>query len=132
MGLSRIRQVSSKEGTPLGTPEEGDLKPYEVFIQITRGCEHVHAGSVDAPNDALAMDYAKRHYGRDQECVHLWVVPRSAILSTNYENDIIWPLTDQGYRLARGYAGDVRRKWEKVRRQRDLAEYEKDDLKEAF
>ncbi|MCG3132126.1 MAG: hypothetical protein FLDDKLPJ_02943 [Phycisphaerae bacterium] len=132
MALSKVRQVDTADPGPLTAPEEGDLKPYEVFIQLDRGSSHVHAGTVDAPNDDLALDYAKRHYGRDQECVHLWVVPRSAILTTDYANDVIWPLTDQGYRLARGYAADVRRKWEQVRKLRDIVEYEKEDLKETF
>jgi len=132
MGLSKIRQVKPVEPFDLNEPQEGDLKPYEVFIQLTRGTPHSHAGTVDAPDDAMALHYAKRHYGRDQACVHMWVVPRSAIISTNYDKDIIWPLTDQGYRLARGYAADVREKWEKVRKIRDIEEYEKEDIKETF
>lgn len=132
MGLSKIRRIQPAADAPLSIPSEGDFKPYEVFVQLDRGSPHVHAGTVDAPNDALAMDYAKRHYGRDQECVHLWVVPRSAILMTDYASEVIWPLTDQGYRLARGYATDVRRKWEQVRKLRDIVEYEKEDLKETF
>jgi hypothetical protein len=34
--------------------------------------------------------------------------------------------------MARGYAADVREKWEKIRTRRDLEEYKKDDLKESF
>lgn len=132
MGLSNIRRVSHDEPHDLGMPEEGDLHPFEVFIQLTRGQPHVHAGTVDAPDLALAMTYAKRHYGRDQECVHLWVVPRSAMAGTRYEGEIIWPLTDQGYRLAKGYSADVRRKWEEVRKIRDIEAYEKEDIKETF
>ena len=41
-------------------------------------------------------------------------------------------MTDQTYRLARGYAKAVREKWETLRTQRDLETYEKDDLKETF
>lgn len=132
MGLSKIRDVDPYESNELDSPELGDARPYEVFIQLTRGAPHSHAGTVDAPDDRMALVFAKLHYGRDQECVHMWVVPRAAILSTDYDKDVIWPLTDQDYRLARGYAADVRRKWEQVRKRRDLEEYEKEDLKETF
>jgi len=132
MSLSKIRRVEPQAPAPLAAPTAGDQKAYEVFVQLDRGSAHVHAGTVDAPNDHLALDYAKRHYGRDQECVHLWVVPRSSIMSTRYADEIIWPLTDQAYRLARGYASEVRRKWEHVRKLRDIIEYEKEDLKDTF
>lgn len=132
MGLSRIRQVKPDEASELGFAPEGDFKPYEVFVQIARGQPHVHAGTVDAPDDKIALEYARKHYGRDQECVHLWVVPRSAMVSAGSEGDVIWPVTDQGYRLARGYSSDVRRKWEQFRKKRDVDEYQKEDLKETF
>ena len=45
---------------------------------------------------------------------------------------MIWRYTSQDYRMARGYASDVRAKWEKIRAERDIKEYEKDDLKEMF
>ncbi len=61
----------------------------------------------------------------------IWVVPKNLIRSTA-EGDLIWRHTDQSYRLARGYAKDVREKWEAVRVERDVDEYQKDDLKETF
>jgi 1,2-phenylacetyl-CoA epoxidase PaaB subunit len=62
----------------------------------------------------------------------MWVVPREAIISTGYDNEIIWPLTDQGYRLARGYAASVRKKWESFREKKEVDEYQAEDLKETF
>ena len=53
------------------------------------------------------------------------------MLSTG-EDDLVWPLSDQSYRLARGYSKVVRMKWDALRSQRDLSEYRKDDLKETF
>ena len=58
-------------------------------------------------------------------------MPRPHIAATD-ESDIIWRLTDQTYRLARGYSTEVRTKWEKIRAERDLKEYERDDLKDVF
>ncbi len=130
--MSRIReQFQVKEGD-LQTSPEPDPKPYEVFIQLTRGQRHSHAGTVDAVDDGMALQYARKHYGRDQECVHMWVVPREAIISAGYDKDVIWPLTDQGYRLASGYAADVRRKWEQFRSSKAVDEYQKEDIKETF
>jgi phenylacetate-CoA oxygenase PaaH subunit len=111
-------------------PGERDAKPFEVFIQLQRGKPHVHAGTVDAVDPAMAMQYAREHYGRDQPCVHIWVCPREAMVGTDYEKDLVWRLTDQSYRLARGY--QVRKKWEQFRTKKAIEEYEKGDLKEAF
>ncbi|MFQ5490123.1 MAG: 1,2-phenylacetyl-CoA epoxidase subunit B [Phycisphaerae bacterium] len=130
--MSKIRQEFQAGAGELATPPETDSQPYEVFIQLTRGQPHSHAGTVDAVDGQMAMEYARKHYGRDQECVHMWVVPREAIISVGYDKDIIWPVTDQGYRLARGYAADVRRKWEHFRSQEDVDAYQREDIKEAF
>ncbi len=60
-----------------------------------------------------------------------WVVPRDEISATG-EDDVIWRYTSQDYRMARGYAASVRKKWEQVRAEKDISEYEKDDLREMF
>ncbi len=111
-------------------PQEKDARPFEVFIQLQRGKPHMHAGTLDAVDITQALQYAREHYGRDQQCVHIWVCPREAMLGTDYDKDLVWRLTDQSYRLARGY--QVRKKWEQFRAKRDIDEYEKGDLKEAF
>jgi phenylacetate-CoA oxygenase PaaH subunit len=129
--MSRLRDhLNLPEEESLTGPGEGDAKPYEVFIQLQRGKPHVHAGTVDAVDAAMALQYAREHYGRDQPCVHIWVCPREAMAGTDYEKDLLWRTTDQSYRLARGY--QVRKKWEQFRTKRDVDEYEKGDLKEAF
>ncbi len=130
--MSKIReQFQAGEGELASSPE-ADPKAYEVFIQLTRGQPHVHTGTVDAVDDKMALEYARKHYGRDQACVHMWVVAREAMISAGYGDDIIWPLTDQDYRLARGYAADVRRKWEQFRSKEDVDRYQKEDIKDAF
>ncbi|HEY3242894.1 MAG TPA: phenylacetic acid degradation protein [Phycisphaerae bacterium] len=129
--LSRIRaNIPDKSAEP-ALPAEPELKAYEVFIQLKRSEPHVHAGSLDAPDDEVALEFAREHYARDQQCVHIWVVPRAAIVATDYDKDLVWRNTDQSYRLARGYQ-DVRKKWEKFRKKKDVDEYQKLDLKEGF
>jgi phenylacetate-CoA oxygenase PaaH subunit len=128
--LSRLRdQLALPKEGELTLPALGDAKPFEVFVQLQRGKPHVHAGTVDAVDAPMALQFAREHFGRDQPCVHLWVVPRDAMLGTT-EEDIIWRLTDQSYRLARGY--QVHNKWMRFRNKKDLESYEKEDLKEAF
>lgn len=52
---------------------------YEVFRQERRGQAFAHAGSLDAPTDEFAEEYAREFYGRRQESEALWVVPRTEI-----------------------------------------------------
>lgn len=129
--MSKIR-----ENVPPGSGEVagaggGDLKPYEVFVRTERGKPQVHAGTLEAPDDELALQYGREHYGRDQPCVEVWVVPRSAIMSADQDREVIWRLSDQSYRQAKGYNA-VRRKWEEVRKREAVDEYVKEDLKEGF
>jgi phenylacetate-CoA oxygenase PaaH subunit len=196
--MSRLREKVAAAERGFDLPAEGDLAPYAVFTQAAPGQPHVYAGWLDAPDDRMALAFAREHYGRDQECVSIWAVPRSAIAGTGSEfpasgregprqpfevflqkargevhawagsvegasprealdaarrlhpeahgawvapreaiaasgpGEVVWRLTDQTYRLARGYSASVRDKWEKVRAERDLREYERDDLKDAF
>ena len=51
----------------------------EVFRQERKGQPVQHAGSVAAPDEAFAEIYAREQYGRRQESVALWLVPRDAV-----------------------------------------------------
>lgn len=131
MGLSKVRANIPTYTTPepAGAPE-GDLKAYEVFVQLERGKAHSYAGSVDAVDDQMALLFAREHFGRDQECVQIWVVPRSAIIRTDYEKDLVFRLTDQSYRFAKGY--NVGEKWKQFMSAKEYTEYKKEDIKEHF
>ena len=52
---------------------------FEVFRQERKGQPFQHAGTVTAPNERFAEIYAREQYGRRQESVALWLVPRDAI-----------------------------------------------------
>jgi len=52
---------------------------FEVFRQERRGQAFAHAGSVAAPDVTFAEIYAREQYGRRQESVALWLVPRAEI-----------------------------------------------------
>jgi ring-1,2-phenylacetyl-CoA epoxidase subunit PaaB len=131
MGLSKVRaNIPDYDDRDLKHPAEGDMKAWEVFVQTERGKPHTHCGSVDAADAQMALQFAREHYGRDQRCVQVWVVPREAIARTDYDKDVVFRLTDQGYRMAWGY--NVGAKWRALRKAKDVEEYEKEDLKEHF
>lgn len=129
--MSRLRdQLELPKEGDLTAQALGDAKPYEVFIQLIRGKPHIHAGTLDAVDNEMALQFAREHFGQDQACVHIWVVPREAMVSTNYDTDVITRYTDRSYKYARGYS--VRKKWEQFRSKEDVTEYEKGDLKEMY
>ena len=57
----------------------GQGRIYEVFRQERKGQPFQHAGSVTAPDARFAEVYAREQYGRRQESVALWLVPREAV-----------------------------------------------------
>lgn len=130
MGTSRVRGNVPEFPDELATPAEGDPFAWEVFVQTERGKPHAHCGSVDAPDPETALLYAREHFGRDQECVQVWVCPREAIVRTDYDKDLVFRLTDQSYRFAKGY--NVGAKWREFREAKKVEEYQKEDIKEYF
>ena len=52
---------------------------FEVFRQEKKGAAFAHAGSVAAPDARFAEVFAHEQYGRRQESVALWIVPRDAV-----------------------------------------------------
>jgi ring-1,2-phenylacetyl-CoA epoxidase subunit PaaB len=51
---------------------------WEVFVRSSRGLSHVHAGSLHAPDAAMALRNTRRNEG-----VSIWVVPADAIASSD-------------------------------------------------
>ena len=56
---------------------------WEVFVRANRGLSHVHAGSLHAPDEAMALRNARDLYTRRSEGVSIWVVPASAITTSD-------------------------------------------------
>ncbi len=122
--------ISGTEADFPTTNDQGAMRPFEVFTQRNAGDQHKHVGSVDAAGSADALDAARQQFG-DTGAHSIWVVPRDRIAATD-KGDVIWRHTSQDYRMARGYSASVREKWQKIRAEKDLTEYERDDLKEMF
>jgi ring-1,2-phenylacetyl-CoA epoxidase subunit PaaB len=73
---------------------------YEVFRQERKGQPFQHAGSLDAPDERFADFYAREQYGRRQESVALWLVPRESL----HEIDDFPDEFDLKYRRVDGYS----------------------------
>jgi ring-1,2-phenylacetyl-CoA epoxidase subunit PaaB len=56
---------------------------YEVFVRSSRGLSHVHAGSLHAPDDTMALRNARDLYTRRNEGTSVWVVPAEFIASSD-------------------------------------------------
>ena len=75
---------------------------YEVFRQEKDGDAFRHAGNLVAPDDELAVHYAREFYGRRGESHRLWVVPREAITELD-DPDLLRPPFDRTHKKPGGY-----------------------------
>ncbi|HZD68672.1 MAG TPA: phenylacetic acid degradation protein PaaB [Actinomycetes bacterium] len=87
----------------------GGLEVYEVFRQEREGGPMQHAGNLLAPDPELAGHYAREFYGRRQESVRLWIVPRAAIRSLD-DPDLLHPPLDRSFKKPVGYSEEIKRK----------------------
>ena len=73
---------------------------YEVFVRGKRGLNHVHVGSLHAPDPEMAVRNARDLYTRRNEGVSIWVVPAAAITASSPdEKDAFFdPAADKVYR----------------------------------
>ncbi|MFD2758974.1 1,2-phenylacetyl-CoA epoxidase subunit PaaB [Gulosibacter faecalis] len=56
---------------------------WEVFVRSSRGLSHVHAGSLHAPDEHMALRNARDLYTRRNEGVSLWVVRSTDITASD-------------------------------------------------
>jgi len=73
---------------------------YEVFVRSKRGLNHVHVGSLHAPDADMALRNARDLYTRRNEGVSIWVVPAAAITasSPDEKDPFFAPAGDKVYR----------------------------------
>jgi ring-1,2-phenylacetyl-CoA epoxidase subunit PaaB len=87
--------------------ERGEDWPlWEVFVRARRGLSHNHAGSLHAPDAAMALRNARDIYTRRQEGVSIWVVPAAQITASSPEekDSFFDPAADKPYRHPTFYA----------------------------
>ncbi len=90
------------------------LEVYEVFKREREGAAMVHAGNLLAPDPELASHYAREFYGRRQESVRLWIVPRAAIRELD-DPDLLQPPFDRSFKKPIGYSTEIKRKLAEAR-----------------
>jgi ring-1,2-phenylacetyl-CoA epoxidase subunit PaaB len=61
-----------------------------------------HAGNLEAPDDELALHYAREFYSRRQESHRLWVVRRDQIRDLD-DPDLLRPPLDRSFKKPGGY-----------------------------
>ncbi len=80
------------------------FETYEVFQQIKRGTHHTHVGTVHAPNEELALIFAKEQFCRRGTSVNIWIVRTDNIYTTPYEDaDMFETSTYKDYREPDAY-----------------------------
>jgi phenylacetate-CoA oxygenase PaaH subunit len=85
------------------------MQVYEVFRREREGGPMQHAGNLLAPDPELASHYAREFYGRRQESVRLWIVPRAAILDLD-DPDLLQPPFDRSFKKPAGYSTEIKAK----------------------
>jgi 1,2-phenylacetyl-CoA epoxidase PaaB subunit len=126
-----VRAAAASSNVPSHQLSPNGRGSYTVFTQKKAGDLFLEAGKVKADSPTAAIDAARKTNRMAHSAHCVWVVTSAHIISTA-DDELIWRHTDQSYRLARGYGREVRAKWVAFRDEKKLAEYEKDDLAEAF
>ena len=77
-----------------------DWPLYEVFVRGKRGLNHVHVGSLHAPDVTMALHNARNLYTRRNEGVSIWVVKSADITasSPDEKDPMFAPSGDKVYR----------------------------------
>ena len=69
------------------------MRTYEVFLKSDGRDEFRHAGSIEAPNDEVALVMARENYARRAEGSRLWLVDRARIVVG--DEDFVAPNADK-------------------------------------
>jgi ring-1,2-phenylacetyl-CoA epoxidase subunit PaaB len=79
----RAREAGESVGSEAQATGGSAWGLWEVFVRSSRGLSHVHAGSLHAPDAAMALRNARDLYTRRNEGVSIWVVPADAIAASD-------------------------------------------------
>jgi ring-1,2-phenylacetyl-CoA epoxidase subunit PaaB len=85
--LSKARSNLPVSTGDLTTTEVAGFPIWEVFAQKKQDDVHLHAGSLSAPDAAMAQLFAREHYGQDQECISIWIGPRTVFTADDGAQD---------------------------------------------
>lgn len=73
---------------------------WEVFIRSKQGLNHIHAGSLHAADEQMAIENARDVYTRRNEGISIWVVESKYIHASNPEDQgpLFDPANNKVYR----------------------------------
>ena len=80
------------------TGAAGGFPLWEVFVRASRGLNHVHCGSLHAPDAETAARNARDVYTRRAEGVSVWVVRSSSVHASDPGDQDTWFDSDKPYR----------------------------------
>ncbi|UCF66720.1 MAG: 1,2-phenylacetyl-CoA epoxidase subunit B [Acidobacteriota bacterium] len=85
--------------------QDTELTLYEVFVQEKTGEPHVHAGSLHAADQEMALQNARDVYARRGPVASMWVVPATSITATSPSDagPFFDPAEDKVYRHPQFY-----------------------------
>ncbi len=88
--MSKIRQtpLSFEADLPPATP---DSRHWVVYTAKRDGAPFKWAGYVDAPDSELALQFAREHYGLDEQCVGIICHEHEAAVDGPYELEPLQP-----------------------------------------
>ena len=95
-----VREAATAFAGGRATMTRDEWPLYEVFVRGKRGLNHVHVGSLHAPDDEMAVRHARDVYTRRNEGVSIWVVRADAITasSPDEKDPLFAPSGDKVYR----------------------------------
>ncbi|HMA35520.1 MAG TPA: hypothetical protein VKY74_13725 [Chloroflexia bacterium] len=108
--------VQDDQAVPVRHPASGSGATwpiFEVFRQERAGQPMQHAGNLTAPDADMAELYAREFYGRRNESIRIWVVPRATVREIVDADLLHPPAVDRSYRIVQGYT--VRDKLDQAR-----------------
>ncbi|WP_456585571.1 1,2-phenylacetyl-CoA epoxidase subunit PaaB [Blastococcus sp. SYSU DS0973] len=99
-GHGAVPTASEVPVTPARRAVQRDWPLYEVFVRGKRGLNHVHVGSLHAPDAEMAVHAARDLYTRRNEGVSIWVVRAAEITasSPDEKDPMFAPSGDKVYR----------------------------------
>lgn len=96
----RIARLELPQGESTVKPNEY-WGTFEVFVQEKRGKFHQHVGSIHAPDQEMALVFAKEQYARRGKCVNIWVVKTTDIFAFQLADEDMFAATpDKQHREA--------------------------------
>lgn len=104
---ARSNALAKSNTGELQSKEVEGFQVWEVFTQKKENDIHLHAGSLSAPNASFAQQFAREHYGQDQECVSLWVGERASFKSYDGKKGTYEVFTQKDAGSRHEHAGQV-------------------------